>query len=99
MAAWGAVGWGVARGVPGRGHARTHVHTHTRETPTRPPRPRQVVDVLKRGAGHEPLLCTAACILGEYGRLAEVGARGVVGGHWGCWGPRARAGKLRPGVA
>lgn len=36
----------------------------------------QVVDVLRRGANHESLLCTAACVLGEYGKLAQVrGAR------------------------
>lgn len=31
---------------------------------------KNVVEVLKRGAAHEPLVCTAAYVLGEYGRLA-----------------------------
>lgn len=34
---------------------------------------RSVVDVLRRGAGHESLLCTAAYVLGEYGKLVQVG--------------------------
>lgn len=34
----------------------------------------QLADVLRRGSNHESLLCTAACILGEYGRLVQVRA-------------------------
>jgi hypothetical protein len=34
---------------------------------------RSVVDVMRRGAGHESLLCTAAYVLGEYGKLVQVG--------------------------
>jgi hypothetical protein len=33
----------------------------------------QVVEVLHRGAGHEALMCMAAYVLGEYGRLVQVG--------------------------
>lgn len=34
----------------------------------------QMVDVLKRGAAHESLICSAAYVLGEYGRLIKVGS-------------------------
>lgn len=34
----------------------------------------QVVEVLKRGASHESLMCMAGYVLGEYGRLIKVGS-------------------------
>lgn len=30
-----------------------------------------VVEALRRGAAHEALVCMAACVLGEYGRLIQ----------------------------
>lgn len=32
----------------------------------------QVMEVLQRGASHEALVCLAAYVLGEYGRLIKV---------------------------
>jgi AP-2 complex subunit alpha len=33
----------------------------------------RVVEVLRRGASHEALMCMAGYVLGEYGRLIKVG--------------------------
>lgn len=32
----------------------------------------RVVEVLRRGASHEALMCMAGCVLGEYGKLVQV---------------------------
>jgi AP-2 complex subunit alpha len=46
----------------------------------------QVMEVLQRGASHEALVCLAAYVLGEYGKLIRVGClcRPVVLACLGC---------------
>jgi hypothetical protein len=108
----GGGGWGGGEGSGGAAGqvdrrlaacapAFASAHPGARASPPNPPPPPlctpQVVDVLKRGASHESLLCTAACILGEYGRLVQVCVSGGGGGFrlggalggawphaWGC---------------
>lgn len=42
----------------------------------------QVMEVLQRGASHEALVCLAAYVLGEYGKLVRVSCTGLVGVWW-----------------